>query len=208
MSYGTALFPKIEDFSNYCNLSEEELQSSIDSEVRFMTNKFNNFRGLALCTPYDLFGKDAYERICSLVDDCFNDYVESYKLNFNLSNVLDLKDQAKRIKEGDTYEDGSPKRPYLYFNHFIYHSREEARLLVKENTEELLKLKGRILGLCLATPIDITPRDQVQYSDGHYEPLSYLETELNYLEESLDECLRTVCVAEITEKYWDGHEEG
>lgn len=208
MSYGTILFPKIEDFSKHSNLTEEELQSSIDSEIRFMANKFNNFRGLAFCTPYDLFGKEAYERICLLVDDCFHEYVESYKINFELNNLLDLKDQAKNINEGETYEDGTEKRPYLYFNHFVYHSKEEAHSLIEENTEELIKIKGRILGLCLATPIDITPRDQTQYSDGHYEPLSYLETELNYLEESLDDCLRTVCVAEITEKYWDGHEEG
>jgi hypothetical protein len=208
MSYGTILYPKVEDFPKYADFTCEELQSSIDSEIRFMTNKFNNFRGLAFCTPYDIFGKDSYSRVVNLVTDSFNDYVESFRINFMLNNLLDLKDQAKRIKEGDTYDDGTPKRPYLYFNHFVYHSREEALSLIEENTNELLKLKGRIIGLCLATPIDITPRDDTRYSDGHYEPISYLENELNYLEESLDDCLRAICVAEITEKYWDGHEEG
>jgi hypothetical protein len=208
MSYGTILFPKIEDFSNLCNLSIEELQSSIDSEVRLMSNKFNEIRALAFCTPHDVFGDSAYDKIKSLVDQYLNDYIESYSSCFDLRNVLDLKEQSQRIKDGDTYEDGSPKRAYLYFNRFVYHSQYEAESLVKENTQELLKLKGRILGICLATPIDITPRDQTQYSDGHEEPILVLERELDYMEEALDECLRTIYVAKITAKYWDGHEEG
>ena len=123
--------------------------------------------------------------------------------------MRDLKEQAENIQKGeDTYEDGSPKRPYLYFNRFIYHSKWEAESLVNENTQDLLKLKGRILGICLATPIDITPRDQEKFVDGHEEPILFLERELDYMEEALDECLRTIYVAKITAKYWDGHEEG
>lgn len=208
MSYGTMLFPKIEDFSKLCNLSEEELQASIDSEIRLMTNKFNEFRALAFCTPHDVFGDTAYDKIKTLVNQYFDDYVESYGLHFELTQVLDLKEQAESIEEGDTCRDGSPKRPYLYFNRFVYSSQYEAESLVEENTQELMKLKGRILGMCLATPIDITPRDQEKYSDGHEEPLYYIDRELNYLEESLDDCLRTIYVAKITAKYWDGHEEG
>lgn len=208
MSYGTSLYPKIEEFDVFKHLSNSELSDNIDSEVRFMANKFNNFRGLAFCTPYDLFGKDAYERINQLIDEYFHDYVESYKLHFMYTNVLDLREQSKYIKEGETYEDGTPKRAYLYFNHYVYSSLDEAISMVEENTESLIKLKGRIIELCLATPIDIIPRDDTRYSDGHYEPITYLENELNYLEESLDDCLRCICVAELTSKYWDGHEEG
>lgn len=208
MSYGTMIFPKIEDFPELCKLTTEELQSAIDAEVRLMTNKFNEFRALTFCTPIDVFGDKAHDKIRLLVNQYFDDYVESYAANFDLSNVLDLKEQAEHITEGDTYEDGTPKRPYLYFNRFIYHSAWEAKNLVEENTQELLKIKGRILALCLATPIDITPRDQEQYSDGHEEPLCYLERELDALEEGLDDCLRAIYVAKITAKYWDGHEEG
>lgn len=208
MSYGTILYPKIEDFPIYANLSKEELQQNIDGEIRLMANKFNEFRALAFCTPYKTFGKDAYQEIRRLVDLYFAEYVESYKTNFDLANVLDLKEQSEKITEGETYDDGSPKRPYLYFNRFIYHSQYEAESLVEENTEELLKIKGRILGLCLATPIDITPRDDERYSDGHEEPIYVLERELDCLEEGLDECLRTICVAHITAQFWDGHEEG
>ena len=71
----------------------------------------------------------------------------------------------------------------------------------------LSKVRSSILGVCLATPIDITPRDQVQYSDGHEEPIYYLASEMNSLEESLDECLSSICTNEWIIKYWDGHKE-
>ena len=206
MSYGTAIYPKIEDFQSLSKLSKEELQDAIDAEVRLMTNKFNEFRALAFCTPCDVFGDKAYDKIHLLVDQYFEDYVESYATNFDLSNVLDLKEQMEYIPSDEESRDD--KRPYLYFNRFIYHSEWEAKNLVEENTQELLKIKGKILALCLATPIDITPRDQEQYVDGHEEPLCYLERELDALEEGLDDCLRTIYVAKIVAKYWDGHKEG
>ena len=208
MSYGTILYPKIEDFPDYCNLSQEELVSKMDAEVRLMTNEFNEFRALAFCTPYDTFGDDAYNKIRTEVDKHFDAYVKSYNIHCDVSDVLDIKEQAESIKEDDKYDNGTPRRPYLYFNRFIYHSQYEAKSLVEENGRELLKIKGRILALCLATPIDITPRHQEQYSDGQYEPLYYLERELDALEEGLNDCLHAIYVARITAKYWDGHEEG
>ena len=75
MSYGTILFPKIEDFSN-CDLSPEELQSNIDAETRIMANRFNEFRALAFCTPYDTFGESAYDKIKALVNQYFEDYMD------------------------------------------------------------------------------------------------------------------------------------
>jgi hypothetical protein len=204
MSYGTAIFPKIEDFTKYSDLSVEELRAHRDSEIRLMTNAFVELMALSLCTPFDLFGDKAYEKIKQAVSDCFCDYVESFQINFDLNNLLDLKDQGPTItKEGDL-----EKVPYLYFNHYIYHSKEEAESAIEDSRNKLLEIQGKILGICLATPIDITPRDQTQYVDGHYEPLTYLEQEMDYLEESLEDCLHTMCVARMVAKYWDGHKEG
>lgn len=208
MSYGTYLYPKISDFTEICDLSKEDLITNIDAEVRYRANKFNEFRALAFCTPYNTFGDKAYDRIRDLVSQYFEEYVESYNSNFNLSTVLDLKEQSETFKEGDTYEDGTPKRVYLFYNRFTYSSKEEALYLIEENTQELFKIKYKLLGYALATPIDITPRDQEQYSDGHEEPIMFLEREFDYLEEALEECLRAINVAKLTIKYWDGHEEG
>lgn len=204
MSYGTAIFPKIEDFTKYSDLSIEELRDHRDSEIRLMTNAFVELRALSLCTPFNLFGDNAYRRVSQLVDGYISDFVESFQINFDLNSLLDLKDQGPTItKEGDL-----KKVPYLYFNHYVYHSKEEAEDAVENSIDDLLKIKSKILGICLATPIDITPRDETQYSDGHYEPLTYLEQEMDYLEESLEDCLHTMCVAKMVAKYWDGHKEG
>jgi len=204
MSYGTAIFPKIEDFTKYSGLSIEELRDHRDSEIRLMTNAFVELRALSLCTPFNLFGDNAYDKISYFVRGYFADYVESFQINFDLNNVIDLKDQEPTItKEGDL-----EKVPYLYFNHYVYHSKEEAESAIEDSNNQLLEIQAKILGICLATPRDITPHDQTQYADGHYEPLTYLEQEMNYLEESLDDCLQTMCIARIVAKYWDGHKEG
>ena len=203
MSYGTYLYPKLEDFSKLYNLSIEELQASIDGEIRLMTNKFCELRALAFCTPVDTFNKDAYDKIKDKVNMCLNDYMESYAIYFDLSNVLDLKEQSKYVEENK-----DPFVPYLFFNHYVYRSKEEAQAVLDENIQDLIKLKSRILGICLATPIDITPRDQEQYSDGHEEPVEYIGREMEYLEETLNDCLRSIYIAKITIKYWDGHKEG
>lgn len=208
MSYGTMIFPKIEDFPEYCNLDNQNLADHIDSEVRIRANKFVEFRALSLCTPYNVFGDKAYDKITKLVSDYFNDYVESYILNFNLSSVLDLKEQASYITEGETHDDGSLKRPYLYFNGYTFYSIYEAKEAVSGIERVLTKLKGKIIGICLATPIDITPRDQEKYVDGHEEPLLYLETELDNIEETLDDYLKDICTIKLIIKYWDGHKEG
>lgn len=208
MSYGTIIYPKVEDFSEIANLSEEELKGSIDAEVRFMANRFNEFRALAFCTPYDTFGKEAYEKIRKLVDQYFEDYVESYAFNFKLGNILDLKEQLNIINKEPVHEDGTRKVAYLYFNRFTYSNVYGAESSIESNVKELLKIKGKILSLCLATPIDITPRDQEQYSDGHEEPLYYLSNELDALEDYLDDCLSSIHIAKMVIKYWDGHKEG
>jgi len=200
MSYGTVIFPKVDTFSKYSNFTLEELQGAIDAEIRFMTNKFNNFRGLALCTPHDLFGRESYERIHALVNDYFNDYVESYKTKFELENLLDLKYQVE-TPISDTL-------PFLEFPYIGYTTREEVIANVNECTNLLLKYKGQILGLCLGTPIDITPRDEKQYVDGHYEPITYLEGVLDELEDSLEECLRDICGDRLVLKYWDERKQG
>lgn len=200
MSYGIVIFPKIEDFSKYSNFSIDEIRSAIDAETRFMTNKFNNFRGLALCTPYDLFGKESYERIHSLVNDYINDYVESYRTRFELCSLLDLKCQEE-LPTRDTV-------PGLEFPYLSCTTKEEVQDAINESSNSLLEIKGKILGLCLSTPIDITPRDELQYADGHYEPISYLEVELDSIEECLDDCLRDLFSEKLVLDYWDARKQG
>jgi hypothetical protein len=84
----------------------------------------------------------------------------------------------------------------------------EAKEAVSGIEKVLSKLKGKIIGICLATPIDITPRDQEKYVDGHEEPLLYLETELDNIEETLDDYFKDICTIKLIIKYWDGHKEG
>lgn len=194
MSCGTTIYPKIEDFKEYSNLSLEELAACVDSETRYMANKFNLFRALALATPRNLFDKDAYNQISSLVADYFDDYIESYRECF-ISNIVSA------LKED------SEENPCYYFYDIEAKSKEYVLEAIKEANINLFRVKSKILGLCLATPIDITPRDQPQYVDGHYDPISYLDIELNYLEEAMDSYLHEICANEMIIKYWDGHKQ-
>ena len=88
MSSGITIFPKIEDFKEQQNLTIEELGASIDSETRFMANKFNELRVLALCTPKNTFETKPYDRIRDLVDYYLEAYIESYKVRFGLIKLL------------------------------------------------------------------------------------------------------------------------
>ena len=192
MSCGTTIYPKIEDFKEHSSLSLEELSACIDSETRYMNNKFNLFRALALATPRNVFDQDAYNKINDLVTDYFDDYIESYK-NCFISNIVSA------LKED------SEEKPCYYFYDTVYASKQYAVQAIQDINKRLFELRSKILGICLATPIDITPRDQPQYVDGHYDPISYLDSELNYIEESLDEHLHDLCTVEMIVKYWDGH---
>ena len=202
MSSGITIFPKIKDFEEQ-NLTAEQLDINIDNETRFMANKFNELRALALCTPKNTFESDPYNNIKKLVDCYINAYIKSYKTRFTLIKLLDLKTQNEFITE-----DSLSKDSCLYFYDYHYSYLGEIGHYLNEDYINLLKIKSSILGICLATPIDITPRDQVQYSDGHEEPVYYLASEMNNLEESLDECLESICISEWIIKYWDGHKEG
>ncbi len=201
MSYGTILYPDLKDFP--LQDSYEKYERSIDAEVTYMANKFGVFRTLAICTPRNIVEGDIIKKITDMVEEAFEDYVGSYNHMSKLSDVIDLHKQASLIKEGDAFEDGTPKRPILYFNHFVYHSKEEAEGILTDNVANLGKIKARILGICLATPKDITPSN-----DDGQDPLWYIEREMDYIEESLDDCLRSIRVAKLVIKYWDGHEEG
>ena len=196
MSSGTIVYPKIEDYKNLNRYSDEELQSTSDTEVRIRTNRFVELRALAFATPHKLFGEKAYDKIRDLVDSYFNEFVESYKLWFDIGIILELRSQLKGYKN-----------PYIYLKHIGYRNIWEVKEELKSNKQYLIKLKSKIYGLCLATPIDITPRDQEQYVDGHEEPIYYLERELDDLEDSLEECLTTINTLELLIKYWDGHEQ-
>lgn len=195
MSSGIIIFPKIEDYN-------KGIDSNIDNETRFMANAFNELRAIAFCTPKNAFSHNAYEEVKKLVDYYFESYVESFKERFTAIKVLDLKTQTEFITK-----DSLSKSPYLYFNGYHYTDLDETKQGLSEGLVLLSGIKSRILGMCLATPIDITPRDQVQYSDGHEEPLYYVDREMSSLEESLDECLQDLCITEWIIKYWDGHQE-
>ena len=205
MSYGITIYPKIEDFPNTVALSTTQLQNASEGSTKLEASIFVEIRALAFCTPYNLFGKDAYFRIDQEVNQYIDDYIKSYEFGFEASHVLDLKEQSAKINEGDVYNDGTPKRPFLFFNRFTYDTIWQAKETLKDLEKSLNLLKGRIKGLCYATPIDITPRDQEQYSDGHEEPLYYLERELDSLEDSVNDCLYNICATKLIIKYWDGH---
>lgn len=190
MSWGTTIYPKIEDFATY-NISAEQLQNLINGNTIRMSNIFVELRALSLCTPYDTFGKDAYDKICGLVDNYFDEFTYLYKTSFDAENVSEMNDFPKKG---------------LLFDNTSYASLDMAKMYLSDLKNELSQLKGKILGLCLATPIDITPRDQTQYVDGHEEPLYYLEVEFNSLEEAVEDVIHNICVTELIIKYWDGHE--
>lgn len=201
MSYGTMIYPKLEDFPKYNSLSEDEITSNIDSEVRFITNKLSELRALILCTPYNVFGDKAYERMRDLVYQYFDEIIESYIIKFELESVLDLKGQEDASSEDDAI-------PYLYFKNFSYPTKWVAEADYNDNLKALAETKGKVLGLCLATPIDVTPKSDERYSDGYQEPIYYLMQEFNCIEDAIDDYLEHVCTSKLIIKFWDGHEEG
>ena len=200
MDCGTIIYPKPLDFPILMDV--QTTQRAIDTQVREMTKDFGVFRTFSVCTPRDI-SENPLKEVTEEVEKAFRKYVSAYEMMQDLQDAIDIYNQQLEIESNPTYENDSPKLPFFYYAGFLYSLKEEAEADLLEKTNELSKIKARILGICLSTPIDITPRDITKYVDGHYEPIYYLESELNYQEDALEQCLQEIRTIKLIIKYWD-----
>ena len=86
-----------------------------------------------------------------------------------------------------------------YYNRFHFQSKEEIKGREKQLIKEREDYWGQIRSLMMATPIDITPKDET--------PEQYISERLDTIRELLDECDYQLMACSDIDEGWETREE-